>query len=113
MCQPGTGRLVGHAKFSRASPARYSLIGASVRESVSQSSCGNGHDAQSSCVKWDGRAGRWLAVAPMHARRHYFAAAFAADGQLYAAGGFEWSGQLASAEVYDARADRWRPASWA
>ena len=44
----------------------------------------------------------------MHARRHYFAAAFA-DGQLYAAGGFEWSGQLASAEVYDARADRWRP----
>ena len=28
----------------------------------------------------------------MHARRHYFAAAFALDGQLYAAGGFEWSG---------------------
>ena len=45
----------------------------------------------------------------MHARRHYFAAAFATDGKLYAAGGFEWSGQLASAEVYDARADRWRP----
>ena len=32
-----------------------------------------------------------------------------ADGQLYAAGGFEWSGQLTTAEVYDARADRWRP----
>ena len=28
---------------------------------------------------------------------------------LYAAGGFEWSGQLTTAEVYDARADRWRP----
>ena len=25
------------------------------------------------------------------------------------AGGFEWSGQLTTAEVYDARADRWRP----
>ena len=70
---------------------------------------GNGHDADSTCVKWDSRANQWLPLAPMHARRHYFAAAFAPDGQLYAAGGFEWSGQLTTAEVYDARADRWRP----
>ena len=35
MCQPGTGRLVGHAKFSRASPARYSLINRSVSQRVS------------------------------------------------------------------------------
>ena len=69
----------------------------------------NGTSNFASAVKWDPRSGKWHAVASMAIRRHYFAGAFAPDGQLYVAGGFEWTGQLGSAECYDPRADRWRP----
>ena len=71
---------------------------------------GNGHDADSTCVKWDSRANQWLPLAPMHApppllRRRLRARRPARSTPR---GGFEWSGQLTTAEVYDARADRWR-----
>lgn len=58
--------------------------------------------------RWDPRSGSTHALAPMTSRRHAFAAAFAPDGLLYVAGGFEWMGTLTSAECYDPRADRWR-----
>ena len=68
----------------------------------------NGSGNFASCLKIDPRSGHTHALAPMAARRHAFAGAFAPDGQLYVAGGFEWIGMLTSAECYDPRADRWR-----
>ena len=49
-----------------------------------------------------------MSLARLHVGRHYNACAFGPDGLLYVAGAFRHTGQLADAEVYDPRADRWR-----
>ncbi len=69
----------------------------------------NGSSNFASALKWDPRSGRTHKCAPMSTPRHYFAGAWSPCGQLHVAGGFEWTGGLSTAEVYDPRADAWRP----
>ena len=68
----------------------------------------DGRHAWKSIEALDPRTKQWdTTLAPMPTARHYNAAAFSPDGQLYVSGTFRHSGQLDVIDRYDPRANAW------
>lgn len=67
----------------------------------------NGRESIGTLHRYDPRVNTWLQMCPMQQRRaFFFLAAF--DGLLYAVGGKNEQGALASAEIYDPNKNRWK-----